>query len=193
MRVHCPFCHNPDSSCVVDTRIADDDCLDPAPSREMHTAEAFTTLETSSFQVVKRSGIGRILLAQQGRVRREKGMPGQARLRRSARDPQQLVEGSIHRCLQRLTNEGLARLSCRSCATSMSSTTCASPRVRAFDTLGLRGGHSRLRERSQAGEECILRQTQVVSKKARKPPHANRKRTAGQALLGDSNARTACW
>lgn len=54
--MHCPFCHNPDSR-VVDTRIADDGAS-IRRRRECTTCKhRFTTLETSTFQVVKRSGV----------------------------------------------------------------------------------------------------------------------------------------
>jgi transcriptional regulator nrdR len=54
--VHCPFCHNPDSR-VVDTRIADDGASIRRRRECTHCKKRFTTLETSSFQVVKRSGV----------------------------------------------------------------------------------------------------------------------------------------
>ena len=56
---------------------------------------------------------------------------------------------------------------------------------RAFDTLeDFEEAIQALRERSQAGESASPEQTPVASKKARKP-RTSRKRTAGQALLGD--------
>ena len=54
--MHCPFCHNPDSR-VVDTRIADDGASSRRRRECTHCKKRFTTLETSSFQVVKRSGV----------------------------------------------------------------------------------------------------------------------------------------
>ncbi len=54
--MHCPFCHNPDSR-VVDTRIADDGASIRRRRECMKCKRRFTTLETSSFQVVKRSGV----------------------------------------------------------------------------------------------------------------------------------------
>ena len=53
--MHCPFCHNPDSR-VVDTRIADDGASIRRRRECTACKRRFTTLETSSFQVVKRSG-----------------------------------------------------------------------------------------------------------------------------------------
>ncbi|MCD4557036.1 transcriptional regulator NrdR [Schaalia sp. lx-100] len=54
--MHCPFCQSSDSR-VVDTRIADDGAS-IRRRRECATCKKrFTTLETSSFQVVKRSGV----------------------------------------------------------------------------------------------------------------------------------------
>lgn len=54
--MHCPFCHNPDSR-VVDTRIADDGASIRRRRECTSCKKRFTTLETSSFQVVKRSGV----------------------------------------------------------------------------------------------------------------------------------------
>ena len=54
--MHCPFCHNPDSR-VVDTRIADDGASIRRRRECTHCKKRITTLETSSFQVVKRSGV----------------------------------------------------------------------------------------------------------------------------------------
>lgn len=54
--MHCPFCHNEDSR-VVDTRIADDGASIRRRRECTRCKRRFTTLETSSFQVVKRSGV----------------------------------------------------------------------------------------------------------------------------------------
>ena len=54
--MHCPFCHNPDSR-VIDTRIADDGASIRRRRECTACKKRFTTLETSSFQVVKRSGV----------------------------------------------------------------------------------------------------------------------------------------
>ena len=54
--MHCPFCHNPDSR-VVDTLIADDGASIRRRRECTSCKKRFTTLETSSFQVVKRSGV----------------------------------------------------------------------------------------------------------------------------------------
>ncbi|MDC4233066.1 transcriptional regulator NrdR [Actinomyces sp. B33] len=54
--MHCPFCHNPDSR-VVDTRIADDGASIRRRRECTSCKKRFTTLETSSFQVVKRSSV----------------------------------------------------------------------------------------------------------------------------------------
>lgn len=53
--MHCPFCHNPDSR-VVDTRIADDGASIRRRRECTVCKKRFTTIETSSFQVVKNSG-----------------------------------------------------------------------------------------------------------------------------------------
>jgi len=54
--VHCPYCHHPDSR-VVDTRIADDGASIRRRRECTHCRRRFTTLETSQFQVTKRSGV----------------------------------------------------------------------------------------------------------------------------------------
>ncbi len=54
--MHCPFCHNPDSR-VVDTRIADDGASIRRRRECTACKRRFTTLETSQFQVTKRSGV----------------------------------------------------------------------------------------------------------------------------------------
>lgn len=54
--MHCPFCQSPDSR-VVDTRIADDGASIRRRRECTACKHRFTTLETSSFQVVKRSGV----------------------------------------------------------------------------------------------------------------------------------------
>lgn len=54
--MHCPFCHNEDSR-VVDTRIADDGASIRRRRECTACKRRFTTLETSTFQVVKRSGV----------------------------------------------------------------------------------------------------------------------------------------
>jgi transcriptional repressor NrdR len=54
--VHCPYCHNADSR-VVDTRIADDGASIRRRRECTACKRRFTTLETSLFQVVKRSGV----------------------------------------------------------------------------------------------------------------------------------------
>ncbi|MDO5721022.1 MAG: transcriptional regulator NrdR [Actinomycetaceae bacterium] len=54
--MHCPFCQHSDSR-VVDTRLADDG-MSIRRRRECTSCKRrFTTLETSSFAVVKRSGV----------------------------------------------------------------------------------------------------------------------------------------
>jgi transcriptional repressor NrdR len=55
--LYCPFCRNPDSR-VVDSRVADDGS---AIRRRRQCAECgrrFTTVETTSLSVIKRSGVG---------------------------------------------------------------------------------------------------------------------------------------
>ena len=83
------------------------------------------------------------------------------------------------------TNE-VGKAILRSCVTSMSIAYLRFASVyRAFDTLeDFEEAIQALRERPQAGETASPEQTPVASKKARKP-RASRKRTAGQALLGD--------
>ena len=54
--MHCPYCHNADSR-VVDTRIADDGASIRRRRECSRCKRRFTTLETSQFQVTKRSGV----------------------------------------------------------------------------------------------------------------------------------------
>lgn len=54
--MRCPFCHNPDSR-VVDTRIAEDGQSIRRRRECTRCKRRFTTIETSSFSVVKRSGV----------------------------------------------------------------------------------------------------------------------------------------
>ncbi len=54
--MHCPYCHHPDSR-VVDTRIADDGASIRRRRECTACRRRFTTLETSQFQVTKRSGV----------------------------------------------------------------------------------------------------------------------------------------
>ena len=54
--MHCPFCHNPDSR-VVDTRIADDGASIRRRRECPPCKTRVTPRGTSSFQVVKRSGV----------------------------------------------------------------------------------------------------------------------------------------
>lgn len=55
-RVHCPFCRNEDSR-VVDSRTADDGSSIRRRRECLACQRRFTTLETSSLSVVKRSGV----------------------------------------------------------------------------------------------------------------------------------------
>lgn len=54
--MHCPYCYNSDSR-VVDTRIADDGASIRRRRECTACKHRFSTLETSGFQVVKRSGV----------------------------------------------------------------------------------------------------------------------------------------
>lgn len=54
--MHCPFCHHDDSR-VVDTRLSDDGLLIRRRRECVSCKRRFTTVETSSFSVVKRSGV----------------------------------------------------------------------------------------------------------------------------------------
>lgn len=54
--MHCPFCHNPDSR-VVDTRLVDDGASIRRRRECTRCGRRFTTLETSTFQVIKHSGV----------------------------------------------------------------------------------------------------------------------------------------
>jgi transcriptional repressor NrdR len=54
--VHCPFCHHPDSR-VMDSRTADDGTAIRRRRQCPQCNRRFTTVETTSLSVVKRSGV----------------------------------------------------------------------------------------------------------------------------------------
>ncbi len=54
--MHCPFCKHPDTR-VVDSRVADDGATIRRRRECTECKRRFTTLETSSFSVEKRSGV----------------------------------------------------------------------------------------------------------------------------------------
>lgn len=54
--MHCPFCRNPDSR-VIDSRMAEDGAAIRRRRQCPQCARRFTTLETTSLTVVKRSGV----------------------------------------------------------------------------------------------------------------------------------------
>ncbi|WP_026535319.1 transcriptional regulator NrdR [Arthrobacter sp. H14] len=55
--MYCPFCRNPDSR-VVDSRIADDGSAIRRRRQCPDCGRRFTTIETTSLTVIKRSGVG---------------------------------------------------------------------------------------------------------------------------------------
>jgi len=55
--MYCPFCRNPDSR-VVDSRIADDGSAIRRRRQCPECGRRFTTVETTSLTVIKRSGVG---------------------------------------------------------------------------------------------------------------------------------------
>ena len=130
---------------------------------------------------------GRILLAQQGRVRREKACQG-----RPVSDDQLAI--LAQQVEEQLRSTGVSNVSTNEVGKAIlpflrDLDVIAYLRFasvyRAFDTLeDFEEAIQALRERSQAGETASPEQTPVASKKTRKP-RASRKRTSGQALLGD--------
>ena len=54
--MHCPFCRNPDSR-VVDSRTSDDGTSIRRRRQCTQCGRRFTTTETASLSVVKRSGV----------------------------------------------------------------------------------------------------------------------------------------
>jgi transcriptional repressor NrdR len=56
VRVHCPFCRHPDSR-VVDSRTSDDGASIRRRRQCPQCSRRFTTVETASLSVVKRSGV----------------------------------------------------------------------------------------------------------------------------------------
>ena len=169
--MHCPFCHNPDSR-VVDTRIADDGASIRRRRECTHCKKRFTTLETSRNKVV--SGVKE---ACQGRPVSDDQLAILAQ-----QVEEQLRSTGVSNVS---TNEvGKAILPFLRDLDVIAYLRFASV-YRAFDTLeDFEEAIQALRERSQAGETASPEQTPVASKKTRKP-RASRKRTSGQALLGD--------
>ncbi|MEA5456901.1 transcriptional regulator NrdR [Sinomonas sp. JGH33] len=55
--MYCPFCRNPDSR-VVDSRIQDDGAAIRRRRQCPQCGRRFTTIETTSLTVIKRSGVG---------------------------------------------------------------------------------------------------------------------------------------
>ncbi|HEV7167971.1 MAG TPA: transcriptional regulator NrdR [Micrococcaceae bacterium] len=55
--MYCPFCRNPDSR-VVDSRVADDGSAIRRRRQCAQCGRRFTTVETTSLSVIKRSGVG---------------------------------------------------------------------------------------------------------------------------------------
>jgi transcriptional repressor NrdR len=55
--MYCPFCRNPDSR-VVDSRMADDGSAIRRRRQCPECGRRFTTVETTSLSVIKRSGVG---------------------------------------------------------------------------------------------------------------------------------------
>lgn len=55
--MYCPFCRNPDSR-VVDSRVTDDGSAIRRRRQCSECGRRFTTVETTSLSVVKRSGVG---------------------------------------------------------------------------------------------------------------------------------------
>lgn len=55
--MHCPFCRNPDSR-VVDSRMADDGSSIRRRRQCPECGRRFSTIETTSLTVIKRSGVG---------------------------------------------------------------------------------------------------------------------------------------
>ncbi len=184
--MHCPFCHNPDSR-VVDTRIADDGASIRRRRECTHCKKRFTTLETSSFQVVKRSGV----VESFSRNKVVSGVKKACQGRPVSDDQLAILAQQVE---EQLRSTGVSNVSTNEVGKAIlpflrDLDVIAYLRFasvyRAFDTLeDFEEAIQALRERSQAGESASPEQTQVVSKKARKP-RTSRKRTAGQALLGD--------
>ena len=54
--MHCPFCRHPDSR-VVDSRTTDDGCSIRRRRQRPDCSRRFTTVETASLMVIKRSGV----------------------------------------------------------------------------------------------------------------------------------------
>jgi len=189
--VHCPFCHNPDSR-VVDTRIADDGASIRRRRECTHCKKRFTTLETSSFQVVKRSGV----VESFSRNKVVSGVKKACQGRPVSDDQLAILAQQVE---EKLRSTGVSNVSTNEVGKAIlpflrDLDVIAYLRFasvyRAFDTLeDFEDAIQALRERSQApvapdevGEEPVS--ASVPTKKPRKT-RASRKRVAGPTLLGD--------
>ena len=189
--MHCPFCHNPESR-VVDTRIADDGASIRRRRECTHCKKRFTTLETSSFQVVKRSGV----VESFSRNKVVSGVKKACQGRPVSDDQLAILAQQVE---EKLRSTGVSNVSTNEVGKAIlpflrDLDVIAYLRFasvyRAFDTLeDFEDAIQALRERSQApaapdevGEEPLSAPT--PPKKTRKT-RASRKRAAGPTLLGD--------
>ena len=189
--MHCPFCHNPDSR-VVDTRIADDGASIRRRRECTHCKKRFTTLETSSFQVVKRSGV----VESFSRNKVVSGVKKACQGRPVSDDQLAILAQQVE---EKLRSTGVSNVSTNEVGKAIlpflrDLDVIAYLRFasvyRAFDTLeDFEDAIQALRDRSQApvapdevGEEPVS--ASAPTKKPRKT-RTSRKRVAGPTLLGD--------
>ena len=188
--MHCPFCHNPDSR-VVDTRIADDGASIRRRRECTHCKKRFTTLETSSFQVVKRSGV----VESFSRNKVVSGVKKACQGRPVSDDQLAILAQQVE---EQLRSTGVSNVSTNEVGKAIlpflrDLDVIAYLRFasvyRAFDTLeDFEEAIQALRERSQAGETASPEQTLVASKKTRKP-RASRSALRGRRCSETSSAR----
>ena len=189
--MHCPFCHNPDSR-VVDTRIADDGASIRRRRECTHCKKRFTTLETSSFQVVKRSGV----VESFSRNKVVSGVKKACQGRPVTDDQLAILAQQVE---EQLRSTGVSNVSTNEVGKAIlpflrDLDVIAYLRFasvyRAFDTLeDFEDAIHALRERSQAAEAAADAPSEEVSAPAppKKPrtSRASRKRAGAASLLGD--------
>jgi len=189
--VHCPFCHNPDSR-VVDTRIADDGASIRRRRECTHCKKRFTTLETSSFQVVKRSGV----VESFSRNKVVSGVKKACQGRPVSDDQLAILAQQVE---EQLRSTGVSNVSTNEVGKAIlpflrDLDVIAYLRFasvyRAFDTLeDFEEAIQALRERSQAAESAASdvtpRSRPAAPKKPRKARASRKRSIAGPTLLGD--------
>ena len=135
--MHCPFCRHNDSR-VIDSRTTDDGTAIRRRRQCPECGRRFTTVESASLSIVKRSGATEPFSRAEGPRRRPQGLPGPPGHRGRPRGPRPARRGDHPRAgaAPRSRPTRSAWPSSSRSASSTRSPTCGSPRVyQAFDTL----------------------------------------------------------